>query len=140
MMFHFPYFNIPYNNRYSRYGYRYPYYSYGNVNNTNSNFSYLGHTSNSNLVHNKKNNVYDENTNNYNKNQENINNKGCNNTTNNLKNENTSTPNPDSPLFQLFGINLYFDDILLICLIWFLYNEGVKDEELFIALILLLLS
>ena len=41
------------------------------------------------------------------------------------------------PLFQLFGISLYFDDILLI---WFLYDEGVKDEGLFIALILLLLS
>lgn len=46
----------------------------------------------------------------------------------------------DSPLFQIFGLNLYFDDILLVCLIWFLYQEGVKDEGLFIALILLLLS
>ncbi len=51
----------------------------------------------------------------------------------------TST-NEDSPLFQIFGLNLYFDDILLVCLIWFLYQEGVKDEGLFMALILLLLS
>jgi hypothetical protein len=29
---------------------------------------------------------------------------------------------------------------LLICLIFFLYNEGVKDEGLFFALILLLLT
>ena len=42
--------------------------------------------------------------------------------------------------FELFGLNLYFDDILLICLIFFLYQEGVKDEELFVCLILLLLS
>lgn len=42
--------------------------------------------------------------------------------------------------FDLFGIHLYFDDILLICLIFFLYNEGVKDEGLFMALILLLLT
>ena len=48
--------------------------------------------------------------------------------------ENTDT------IFEIFGIKLHFDDILLICLIFFLYNEGVKDEFLFIALILLLLS
>lgn len=43
-------------------------------------------------------------------------------------------------LFEIFGIKLYFDDILLICLIFFLYNEGVKDQYLFISLILLLLT
>ena len=42
--------------------------------------------------------------------------------------------------FELFGLKLYFDDVLLICLILFLYQEGVKDDELFISLILLLLS
>ena len=41
---------------------------------------------------------------------------------------------------EIFGIKLYFDDLLLICLIFFLYNEGVKDKYLFISLILLLLS
>ncbi len=46
----------------------------------------------------------------------------------------------DNIMFELFGISLYFDDVLLICLIFFLYNEGVKDKYLFIALILLLLS
>lgn len=45
----------------------------------------------------------------------------------------------DKP-FEIFGLKLYFDDLLLICLIIFLYNEGVKDQFLFIALILLLLS
>jgi hypothetical protein len=48
--------------------------------------------------------------------------------------------NEDGYLFNLFGLKLYFDDILLICLIFFLYNEGVKDEGLFFALILLLLT
>ena len=43
-------------------------------------------------------------------------------------------------MFELFGIKLCQDDILLICLIFFLYNEGIKDEFLFVALILLLLS
>lgn len=56
------------------------------------------------------------------------------------KKEESSSNIEDSPLFQIFGINLYFDDILLVCLIFFLYQEGVKDESLFIALILLLLS
>lgn len=46
----------------------------------------------------------------------------------------------DEALFEILGIKLYFDDILLICLIFFLYNEGVQDQYLFIALILLLLS
>lgn len=43
-------------------------------------------------------------------------------------------------VFEIFGIKLHFDDILLICLIFFLYSEGVKDDYLFISLILLLLS
>ena len=51
-----------------------------------------------------------------------------------------SSKNNDDYFFELFGLKLYFDDVLLICLIFFLYQEGVKDEELFISLILLLLS
>lgn len=46
----------------------------------------------------------------------------------------------DDNCFEIFGIKLYFDDILLICLLLFLYNEGVKDQLLFISLIMLLLS
>ena len=42
--------------------------------------------------------------------------------------------------FEILGIRFHYDDILLICLIFFLYKEGVKDETLFIGLILLLLS
>lgn len=46
----------------------------------------------------------------------------------------------ENPIFEIFGIKLFFDDILIIALIFFLYNEGVRDNLLFIALILLLLS
>lgn len=46
----------------------------------------------------------------------------------------------EKEIFELFGIKLYFDDILLICLLFFLYKEGVKDQYLFISLVLLLLS
>lgn len=52
----------------------------------------------------------------------------------------TRSERTDAPIFEIFGIKLYFDDILLVSLIFFLYNEGVKDQSLFIALILLLLS
>lgn len=43
-------------------------------------------------------------------------------------------------LFDLFGLKIYSDDVLLVSLIYFLYSEGVKDDGLFIVLILLLLS
>lgn len=46
----------------------------------------------------------------------------------------------EKALFEFLGVKLYFDDVLLICLIFFLYQEGVKDKDLLITLILLLLS
>lgn len=57
------------------------------------------------------------------------------------KTENNRTiQKDDEPAFEIFGIKLYFDDILIIALIFFLYNEGVRDNFLFISLILILLS
>ena len=61
-------------------------------------------------------------------------------TTNSSKHKKNNSKNNQDCFFELFGLNLYFDDVLLICLIFFLYQEGVKDEELFVCLILLLLS
>ena len=58
----------------------------------------------------------------------------------NQKNNSKKLDSGSDFFFELFGLKLYFDDILLICLIFFLYQEGVKDDELFISLILLLLS
>jgi len=110
MMFHLPYIGLPYYNRYSRYGYRYPYYTYSKPNFYNSQKPLNTEKKEEPVIVQQK------------------------------KGENNSNSNDNSPLFQLFGLDLYFDDILLICLIWFLYDEGVKDEWLFIALILLLLS
>lgn len=46
----------------------------------------------------------------------------------------------DEEFFELLGLKLYNDDLLLIGLIFFLYKEDVKDQYLFFALILLLLS
>lgn len=59
---------------------------------------------------------------------------------NNNENESVLENSEDRTYFEIMGIKLYFDDILLICLIFFLYNEGVQDEMLFMALVLLLLS
>lgn len=46
----------------------------------------------------------------------------------------------EEPIFEIFGIQLYLDDIIILGLLFFLYQEGVQDEMLYIALILLLLS
>lgn len=48
-------------------------------------------------------------------------------------------PNKDFVL-DLFGIKLYFDDILILSLLFFLYKENVKDDWLFLSLVLLLIS
>lgn len=48
--------------------------------------------------------------------------------------------NIEDPLFEILGIQLYLDDIIILGLLFFLYQEGVQDEMLYIALILLLLS
>jgi len=59
---------------------------------------------------------------------------------NNLNEKNKSNKYNDDYLFDLFGLKIYNDDILLVSLIYFLYSEGVKDDGLFLVLILLLLS
>ena len=46
----------------------------------------------------------------------------------------------NEPIFELFGIKLFLDDIIIICLLIFLYEEDVKDEMLYIILIMLLFS
>lgn len=73
-------------------------------------------------------------------------NDNCNSTQNTLKEENEKIkhsqnlpPNSDFVL-DLFGLHLYFDDVLILGLLFFLYKEDVKDEGLFLALIMLLIS
>ena len=57
-----------------------------------------------------------------------------------IEENNLATDSNDKPIFEIFGLQLYMDDILILCLLYFLYEENVKDELLFIALLLLLLS
>ena len=60
---------------------------------------------------------------------------------NSFKEENRSKPKTDENVWlDLFGIKLYFDDVLILSLLFFLYKEEVKDEGLFLALVLLLIS
>lgn len=46
----------------------------------------------------------------------------------------------DEPLFEFFGIRLFLDDIIIICILIFLYKEEVHDQMLFVVLFLLLFT
>lgn len=48
--------------------------------------------------------------------------------------------NQNEPIFDLLGMKLYLDDIIIICILFFLYNQEIKDESLYIILIMLLFS
>lgn len=124
MIFRYPYFNMPYYNRYSRYGYHYPNYnSKYNINSIQTKHSEKK----------QEESTYTADS-------------SCNNSQNNPSCVNLNINNScygvsnDKPLLSLFGIDLYFDDILLVCLIFFLYQEGVEDDWLFIVLVLLLIG
>ena len=58
----------------------------------------------------------------------------------NLEQNRSKQKSDDNVWFDLFGIKLYFDDVLILSLLFFLYKEDVKDEGLFLALVLLLIS
>lgn len=59
-------------------------------------------------------------------------------TENNCNNE--KKPNNQDFLFELFGLKIYTDDILILSLLFLMYTENVKDDFLFIILILLLIG
>jgi len=58
----------------------------------------------------------------------------------NIKEKASETAEASEAFFEIFGLKLYFDDILIMCILFFLYNEKVHNDELFICLILLLLT
>lgn len=124
-VFRYPFF---YNNYYGNY-YNRPYPNHLNYSNSSTDDRNRQNSFHNNIKYNlsKNSNEFEKN----NLNKINLDNK---------KNNSNKTDNSSNYFFELFGLKLYFDDILLICLIFFLYQEGVKDDELFISLILLLLS
>ena len=46
----------------------------------------------------------------------------------------------DSPIFDFFGIRLYIDDLIILGVLFFLYQEKVHDDMLYMILFLLLFS
>lgn len=46
----------------------------------------------------------------------------------------------DEPIFDIFGIDLYLDDLLILCILFTLYINQVHDNMLFISLLLLLIN
>ena len=48
--------------------------------------------------------------------------------------------NDDQAIFEIFGIKLYLDDLIILGILFFLYQQNVKDEMLYIILFLLLFS
>ncbi len=54
--------------------------------------------------------------------------------------DNILSGNSDEPIIEIFDIKLYLDDIIILGLLFFLYTEGVKDEMLFLSLLLLLIG
>ncbi len=130
-MFNFPYFGYPYHNPYYKY-YRSP-NSYVNIQ-KNAYTSKLTETSeensttSQNSIDNKA--IYKEENfeNDYKENVQ----RAC----NSLDNNNES----DKPIFELFGIKLYSDDLIILAVLFLLYEQNVKDEMLYIILFLLLFS
>ena len=56
-------------------------------------------------------------------------------------NEKRSFSNFNSkPFFSFLGFDLYSDDILILCILFSMYTEGIKDQMLFMLLVLLLFS
>ena len=111
--------------------YNYPYYGFPNYMNSNLNLK------SKNFQRKSTYNPYDFNVKD---NKVNLKNNKSLDKINRPSNSSKKSNNQDFPIFELFGIKLYFDDVLLICLIFFLYSEKIDDTYLMIALILLLLS
>lgn len=119
MIYNYPYFGFP---NYTKYmAQTYPYNYYGNNYSKQNNSVYNNQPNKNKQIYNQNNSKYDSSY-----------------KIKKLSSSNTNTGS--TPLFNLFGIQLYFDDVLLICIILFLYNEKIEDNYLLIALILLLLS
>ena len=54
--------------------------------------------------------------------------------------QNPFSMNNNEPIIEILGISLYLDDLIILGLLFFLYQEGVKDYMLYLILILLLLN
>lgn len=124
MPFRLP-FNFPFPYRYPNYNTFYQAQNYGIRKNSLSQFG-LDLNGKKPFLENLKSSQYNQNSINFNNFDQ--------------KNETTENDNSSEAFFEIFGLKLYFDDILIIFLLFILYDEKVQDVELFICLILLLLN
>ena len=56
------------------------------------------------------------------------------------KSEDKNRLSYDKAVFEILGVPLYIDDLIILGLLFFLYFEEVQDQELFAILILLFFS
>lgn len=111
-----------------------------NISNT-SNVSKISNVSNTSNNYNTSDVLYNSNFSNFSDNSDNSDNSNTSRATNSYTPSHFPTFfNTNEVIFELFGIKIFFDDILIICILFFLYEEGIQDEFLFISLVLLLLS
>ena len=111
-MFNFPFLGYPYNYNYYRYYNRY-----------NHNIK--------NVTNNNQSQIQEENK----EEKDSITNSKISNTI-----SSRSYSSSDQALFEIFGIELYLDDLIIIGLLFFLYQQNVNDEMLYMILFLLLFS
>lgn len=102
--------------------FRYPY-----------NYSYYGYYNNYANLYNAKKKEQEENKNSI------TNSKEISNTINS-KSSSKSYSESENSIFEIFGIKLYLDDLIILGLLFFLYQQNVQDEMLYIILFLLLFS
>ena len=127
----FPFFQYPYMNKY---------YSRNNIYSQRNNYDKFISNENNNVIDNSDIN----NT---------LNNKVETNTMDKIQNkssrytgfgpihfQNPFSMNNEEPIIEILGISLYLDDLIILGLLFFLYQEGVKDYMLYLILILLLLN
>ena len=116
-MFNFPFLGYPYNYNYYRYYNRYNPSIKDTTNNTNSEGQEKNKEEKDSITNSKE----------------------ISNTINSISYLN-STSDSDQAIFEIFGIKLYLDDLIIIGLLFFLYQQNVNDEMLYMILFLLLFS
>ena len=119
--------NFPFFRPYSNYYHYYPHYNYPNV------------VKNDNQA-NEDEKTYESNKNDMNREVENKRKSSKYNSFGPFHFSNPLFNDIEEPIIEILGIQLYLDDIIILGLLFFLYNENVQDEILFLSLILLLLS
>lgn len=143
MPFNFP-FSYPY---YNRYGPQRRYYMSSQRSNNNSvspasNFSSVSDISSSSRVSCNSNDSNSSNTSSSSSHtsSKDVHFSNTESSNNHSDDRNLADDGDEKCVFEIFGLKIFFDDVLILCILFFLYNEDVKDYELFLCLILLLIT